>query len=64
MDIGLPQRGQGLGQPGIAPIQHVIIGQRTKIYVGRGQRVDILGMHAVMDALAGPIIITGGDAGF
>jgi len=51
-------------RPLAAPVEHVVVGQHAGVELRAAQQVDVARVHAVMDALARPRCVRGGDRGF
>ena len=54
---------QGLLQAGMPPVQHVIVGEHAAFDARRGETGHVGRVHAVVDALARPGLLAGGDGG-
>jgi len=61
---GFVQGGQAVGKTLVAPVQHMVVGQHAAVELGRREARQVVRMHAVLDALAGPGLAAGGDGGF
>ncbi len=63
-DAHRAQRLDGLRQPAVTPVQHMIVRERAAVDSRRGQARHVGGVHAVMDVLARPSVLSGGDGRF
>ena len=57
------ERSQSVGQPLIAEVEDVIVGQRADIRPDRRQASDVVRMHAIVHRFARCELAAGGDAG-
>ena len=60
-DARRPQRLQRLAQTRTSPVQDVVVGQDGHVDAGGGQASDVGRMGPVMNSLAGPGVLAGGD---
>jgi len=63
IDAHSVQRCYCLGEPGITPVEDVVICENTAVNVCRSQAAYVCGMHSVVDSL-GFIVLTRSDACF
>ncbi len=60
---GASQVAQRLGEAGAAPVEDVVVGQHAAVDLRRGECGHVLGVHAVVDALALQAMIARRHAG-